>query len=86
MQLLDKYIYIYIFLQGINKKSIFTKPSSTHFEITFIQVHFAKTTLSFSVITKILILLALQIFKSFTQTHTSFTLNKHIFHTNKIYV
>jgi hypothetical protein len=35
------------------------KPPFTYFEVTPIQIHFAKTTLGFSVITKIPFLLAL---------------------------
>jgi hypothetical protein len=47
------------------------------------QMHFAKTTLSFSVITKIPFLLALLNFQKFHKnTHKLYT-NKHIFHTNK---
>jgi hypothetical protein len=32
---------------------MFTKPLFTYFEITLIQIHFAKTTLGFSIIIKI---------------------------------
>jgi hypothetical protein len=32
---------------------MFTKPPFTYFEITLIQIHFTKTTLGFSVITKV---------------------------------
>jgi hypothetical protein len=38
---------------------MFTKPPFSYFEITLIQIHFAKTTLGFSVITKIPFLPAL---------------------------
>jgi hypothetical protein len=48
-------------------------------KLPLIQIHFAKTTLGFSVITKIPFLLALSIFKSFTETHTSFTLTSTYF-------
>jgi hypothetical protein len=65
---------------------MFTKPLFTYFEITLIQIHFAKTTLGFSVITKIPFLLALLNFqKLHINAHKLYT-NKHIFHTNKIYV
>jgi hypothetical protein len=56
MKLLDKYIFFY---KGQNKKNMFTKPPFTYFEITLIQIHFTKTTLGFSAITKIPFLLAL---------------------------
>jgi hypothetical protein len=44
---------------------MFTKPPFTYFEITFIQIHFVKTTLGFSVITKIPFLLVLLNFQKF---------------------
>jgi hypothetical protein len=56
MKLLDKYI---IFTGDKVRKNMFAKPPFTYFEITLFQIHFAKTTLGFSVITKIPFLLAL---------------------------
>jgi hypothetical protein len=38
---------------------MFIRPPFTYFEITLIQIYFAKTTLGFSIITKIPLLLAL---------------------------
>jgi hypothetical protein len=65
---------------------MFTKPSFTYSEITLIQIHFAKTTLGFSVITKIpLFTCTLSFQKLHINTHELYT-NKHILHTNKIYV
>jgi hypothetical protein len=65
---------------------MFTKPPFTCFEITLIQIHFAKKTLGFSVITKLPFLFALLSFqKLHTNTHKLYT-NKHIFHTNKLYL
>jgi hypothetical protein len=64
---------------------MFTKLPFTCFEITLIQIHFTKTTLGFSVITKIPFLHALLYFQKFhINTHKLYT-NKHIFHTNKIF-
>jgi hypothetical protein len=78
MKLLDKYIFFT--RHKVRKKIYFT-----YFEITLIQIHFAKTTLGFSVITKIPFLLVLYIFKKLHKnTHELYT-NKHIFHTNKIF-
>jgi hypothetical protein len=51
-----------------------TNPPFTFFEITLIQIHFTKTTLGFSVITKIPFLLALLNFQKLHIKHTSFTL------------
>jgi hypothetical protein len=65
---------------------MFTKPPFTYFGITLIQIYFTKTTLGFSVITKIPFLLTLLYFQKFhINTHKLYT-NKHIFHTNKIYL
>jgi hypothetical protein len=44
---------------------MFTKPPFTYFEITLTQIHFAKTTLGFSIITKMPFLLALLNFQKF---------------------
>jgi hypothetical protein len=55
---------------------MFTKPPFTYFEITLIQIHFAKTTL---------FTCTLNFQKLHTNTHKLYT-NKHIFHTNKIYL
>jgi hypothetical protein len=45
---------------------MFAKPPFAYFEVTSYPNTFAKTTLGFSIITKIPFLFALQIFKSFT--------------------
>jgi hypothetical protein len=58
---------------------MFAKLPFTYFEITLIQIHFAKTTLSFSIITKIPFLLALLNFQKFHITHTSVTLTNTYF-------
>jgi hypothetical protein len=59
---------------------MFTKPLFTYFEITLIQIHFAKTTLGFSVITKIPCLFALLNFqKKIHITYTSFILTNTYF-------
>jgi hypothetical protein len=64
---------------------MFTKPPFTYFEITLIQIHFAKTTLGVSVIIKIpFFTCTLNFQKLHINTHELYT-NKHIFHTNKIY-
>jgi hypothetical protein len=64
---------------------MFTKPPFTYFEITLIQIYFAKTTLGFSVITKIPIFTCtLNFQKLHINTHELYT-NKYIFHINKIY-
>jgi hypothetical protein len=64
---------------------MFTKPPFIYFGITLIQLHFAKATLGFSVITKIPFLFALLNFHkfhiahtSFIQTNTYFTLTQYI--------
>jgi hypothetical protein len=65
---------------------MFTKPLFTYFEITLIQINFTKTTLGFSVNTKItLFTCTLNFFKklyttntSFIQTNTYFTLTKYL--------
>jgi hypothetical protein len=56
MQLLDKYIFL---TRNKIRKTCLPKPPVTYFEIILLQIHFAKTTLGFSVITKIPFLLAL---------------------------
>jgi hypothetical protein len=58
---------------------MFTKPPFTYFEITQIQIHFAKTTLGFSVIQKLPFLFALLNFQKFHITHTSFILTNTYF-------
>jgi hypothetical protein len=61
---------------------MFTNPPFTYFEINLIQIHFAKTTLGFSVITKIpLFTCNLSFEKLHINKHKLYT-NKHIFHTN----
>jgi hypothetical protein len=63
---------------------MFTKPPFTYFEITLIQIHFAKTTLGFSVITKIpFFTCTLNFQKLHINIHKLFT-NKHLLHTNKL--
>jgi hypothetical protein len=60
-------------------KNTFAKPPFTYFKIILLQIHFAKTTLGFSVITKIPFLLAFKFSKAshkhtralYKQTHTS---------------
>jgi hypothetical protein len=56
MELLDKYTFFY---KGQNKKNMFAKLPFAYFEITSYPNTFAKTTLGFSVFTKIPFLLAL---------------------------
>jgi hypothetical protein len=83
MQLSDKYI---TFFTGdkIRKTRLQNHPSLIS-KLPPIQTHFAKTTLGFSVITKILFLLALLNSQKFHKnTHKLYT-NKHILHTNKLY-
>jgi hypothetical protein len=64
---------------------MFTKTPFTYFEITLIQIHFTKTTLGFSVITKItLSICTFKFSKVSHNTHELYT-NKHILHTNKIF-
>jgi hypothetical protein len=58
---------------------MFTKPPFTYFQITLIQIHFAKTTLGFSVIIKIPFLLVLLNFQKFHIAHTSVTLTNAYF-------
>jgi hypothetical protein len=66
---------------------MFTKPSFTYFKIILSQIHFTKTSLGFSIITKIplFLLVLLNFQKLHTNTHQLNT-NKHIFHSNKIYL
>jgi hypothetical protein len=62
---------------------MFAKLPFTYFEITFIQIHFVKTTLGFSVITKNSEFTCTLNFKKFhTNIHKLYT-HKHILHTNK---
>jgi hypothetical protein len=69
MQLSDKYITF--FLQGINcMKNTFAKPPFTYFKIILLQIHFAKTTLDFSVITKITLSICTFKFSKVSHKHT----------------
>jgi hypothetical protein len=64
---------------------MFTKPPFTYFKIILSQIHFTKTSLGFSIITKTpLSTCTLNFQKLHTNTHKLYT-NKYIFHTNKIY-
>jgi hypothetical protein len=61
---------------------MFIKPPFSYFEITLIQIHFAKTTLGFSVITKIpFFTCTLNFQKLYINIHKLYT-NKHKFHAN----
>jgi hypothetical protein len=62
---------------------MFAKPPFTYFEITLFQIHFAKTTLGFSVITKIPFYLHFKFSKA-SHKHTQLYTNQHILHTNKL--
>jgi hypothetical protein len=75
MKLLGKFTFLFT---GVKKEKLCLQnnPSPTLNEVTSYPNTFCKNNPSFSIITKIPFLLAFKFFlkKSFTQTHTSFTL------------
>jgi hypothetical protein len=62
---------------------MFTKPPFTYFEITLNQLHFAKTTLGFSIITKFPLFTCILNFQKLHTNIRRLYTNKHILHTNK---
>jgi hypothetical protein len=64
---------------------MFAKLPFTYLKLPPIQIHFTKTTLGFSVITKVTLFICTFKFSKVSHNTHELHTNKHILHTNKIF-